>query len=424
MSKDAETDRNPLVTAAESVAEKAVEPVAKAAEAVKHAGQRFAEMQASSGLLLIGAGALALLVNNSPLSNYYEAILSAHITIQVADMGIDKSILHWVNDGLMAVFFFLVGLEVKREFVEGRLSDLTDVILPLVAAVGGMLLPALIYFTVTAGNPDVSAGWAIPTATDIAFALGVLALLGDRVPASLRILLLSLAIFDDLGAISIIAIFFSSDLSALSLLLAAGAFLILVVLNFSGVAQTGGYILIGIALWFFVLKSGVHATLAGVLLAFTIPMRDRAGRSPLRQLEDSLHPWIAYGVMPVFAFANAGVSLSGLSLDDVLDPVTIGIVAGLVVGKQVGILAACFGAVKLGWAKLPEEISWGMVYGVSVLAGVGFTMSLFIGSLAFQDSGLLQSTRIGVLSGSILSACMGYAVLRVALRGRKADKAL
>ncbi|MCB1489134.1 MAG: Na+/H+ antiporter NhaA [Bauldia sp.] len=376
--------------------------------------ERFINHEASGGIILMFAAAFALLLANSPLAWLYEQLLTTPVVVQVGALELRKPLLLWVNDGLMAVFFLLVGLEIKREILLGQLSSRQQLMLPGMAAIGGMLVPSLIYVAVTWGEPELAAGWAIPAATDIAFALGVLALLGDRVPLSLKVFLLALAIVDDLGAIAIIAIFYTSDLS-LTMLAGAGAAVIgLIVLNRLHVRRIAPYVLIGIVMWVFVLKSGVHATLAGVALAFAIPMvrPDKGGRSPLEKLEHKLEPWVAYGIMPLFAFANAGVSLAGLTLDSFLQPLPLGILLGLFLGKQLGVFAAAWLTVKTGLARLPEGAGWRHIYGVACIAGVGFTMSLFIGTLAFDGASEAVGVRLGVLAGSLLSALVGYGIIR------------
>jgi NhaA family Na+:H+ antiporter len=360
----------------------------------------------------MAAAAIALTLANSPAAEIYFGTLATHFG--------GLSVLHWINDALMAVFFLLVGLEIKRELVDGQLSTWPRRVLPGVAAAGGMFTPALIYVVVNRNAPEMLDGWAIPTATDIAFALGVLSLLGRRVPVSLKIFLTALAIIDDLGAVAIIAAFYTADVSFSWLAAAAAAVVVLLVLNRVGVTTIWPYLLIGIGLWFLVLQSGVHATLAGVALALTIPLTRSPGRpdhplSPLHRLEHIIQPWVAFGIVPLFGLANAGVPLTGITIDDLLNPVTVGIAVGLFVGKQIGVFAATWLVVKLDLADLPENASWLQVYGVSVLAGIGFTMSLFIGLLAFSDSAVLQDLiKIGVLSGSALSALVGGIVLRFA----------
>ena len=381
----------------------------------------FLRLEAAGGLLLMVAAVSAMAVANSPLSGHYFALLDLPFEIRLGAFGIAKPLLLWINDGLMAVFFFLVGMELKREVVEGHLSSLRQASLPAFAAVGGMLVPAAFYLVINRNDPAAMEGWAIPTATDIAFALGVLSLLGKRVPTALKAFLLSVAIFDDLGAIIVIALFYTAKLSLLSLAAAAVLILGLACLNRFGVRRPAAYVLIGIPLWVAVLKSGVHATLAGVVLAMFIPLRghDGAGSVPerdslLRHLEHTLHPWVAFGVLPVFAFANAGVPLYDLSIADTLNPVPLGIVTGLFFGKQIGILFLSWIAVRLGMASRPEGVGWGQLYGVALLCGIGFTMALFIASLAFDQNGtaFMGLERLGILIGSLLSGLAGYVVLR------------
>jgi len=374
---------------------------------------RFFQLEAASGLLLIAAAVLALIVNNSPLSWLYNGLLEVPVAVQIGALSIAKPLLLWINDGLMALFFLLIGLEVKRELVEGHLSKPSQVVLPGAAALGGMLVPALIYWFLNRDNPAAIAGWAIPTATDIAFALGVLALLGKRVPVSLKLFLMTLAIIDDLGAIIIIALFYSGALSTISLMLAAACIAALVAMNRFGVVKLGPYLVVGLILWVCVLKSGVHATLAGVTLALCIPLRTRnAESSPLLSLEHALHPWVAYGILPLFAFANAGVSLAGVTLESFTHAVPLGIAAGLLLGKAIGVFGLTWMAVKLGLAALPAGANWGQILGVAILCGIGFTMSLFVGSLAFVPgvSEYVGMDRMGILTGSFLAAIIGYAI--------------
>jgi len=389
--------------------------------------REFLKLESSSGILLVAAGVLAMLAANSPLSWLYDSLLEIPVEVRVGALAIDKPLLLWINDGLMAIFFLLVGLEVKREILAGELSDSSKIALPAFAAVGGMAVPALAYAWLNWGDPIGMRGWAIPAATDIAFALGVLSLFGERVPVGLKIFLMTLAILDDLGAIVIIALFYTSDLSLTSLVLAAVALSVLVVLNLRCVTSIAAYVIVGIFLWIFVLKSGVHATLAGVALALAVPMRHskREDRSPLSELEHSLHPWVAYGILPLFAFANAGVALGGLGLADLLEPVPLGIALGLFAGKQLGVFLFSALAVSLGLAALPGRVTWLQVYGASLLCGVGFTMSLFIGSLAFEQGGPdhVVSDRLGILMGSLASAVAGYLVLRLALPERARNPA-
>lgn len=380
---------------------------------------RFFQLEAASGLLLIAAAILALIINNSPLSWLYTGLLDTPVVAQIGALKIAKPLLLWINDGLMAMFFLLIGLEVKREVLDGQLSKPSQIVLPGAAAIGGMLVPALIYWFLNRDNPAALSGWAIPTATDIAFALGVLALLGKRVPVSLKLFLMTLAIIDDLGAIVIIAIFYSGELSTLSLGLAAACIASLVAMNRLGVVKLGPYMIIGLILWVCVLKSGVHATLAGVTLAFCIPLRTKnAEPSPLLTLEHALHPWVAYGILPLFAFANAGLSLSGVTVESFTHDVPMGIAVGLLLGKTVGVFGLTWLAVKVGIAALPQGANWGQIMGVAILCGIGFTMSLFVGSLAFEPgvSDYAGMDRMGILTGSILAALIGYAVTAAASR--------
>ena len=384
---------------------------------------RFFAMEAASGLLLIAAAILALIINNSPLSWLYNGLLETPVVAQIGALKIAKPLLLWINDGLMALFFLLIGLEVKREVLEGQLSKPSQIVLPGLAAIGGMLVPALIYWFLNRDNPAALNGWAIPTATDIAFALGVLALLGKRVPTSLKLFLMTLAIIDDLGAIVIIAIFYSGALSTLSLMLAAACIAALVAMNRMGVVKLGPYMIIGLILWVCVLKSGVHATLAGVTLAFCIPLRTRnAEPSPAQALEHALHPWVAFGILPLFAFANAGLSLSGVTLESFTHHVPMGIAIGLLLGKTIGVFGLSWLAIKTGLTALPAGANWGQVLGVAILCGIGFTMSLFVGSLAFVpgSSEYAGMDRMGILTGSLLAALIGYAVTAAASRKNNA----
>jgi NhaA family Na+:H+ antiporter len=387
--------------------------------------QDFLRLESAGGLLLMGAALLAILANNSPLALLYDAFLETPVAIRVGALEIAKPLLLWINDGLMAIFFFLVGLEIKREALEGELASLEKAALPVVAAIGGMAAPALIYAAINAGDPVAMRGWAIPAATDIAFALGILALFGPRVPAALKIFLLALAIIDDLGAIVIIALFYAGDLSPPALALAGVGVAALVALNLRGVKAITPYALVGAFLWVCVLKSGVHATLAGVVAALAVPIRPGKGsdQSPLHALEHGLHPWVAYLILPLFAFANAGVSFSGLALADLAAPVPLGVALGLALGKPAGVIGAALLAVALGLARRPEGVGWAQLAGAGCLAGVGFTMSLFIGALAVDAPEALRSVRLGVLSGSLASALAGAAILAVALPRRAATPA-
>jgi NhaA family Na+:H+ antiporter len=379
----------------------------------------FIKLESASGITLIGAAIVAMILANSPLSMYYALLIEMPVEIRTGPLQIAKPLLLWVNDGLMAIFFFLVGLELKREFLEGELSDRQKVIFPAIGALGGMLVPALIYLFINRHNPIAVQGWAIPAATDIAFALGVLSLLSTRVPTALKVFLISLAIFDDVGAIIIIAVFYSDNLSLAALLIATSSLVILYVINRRNITETAPYVLIGTIMWIAVLKSGVHATLAGVLLALFIPMRDMndPAKSPLMDLEHNLHTAVAFVILPLFAFVNAGIPLLDVGMNYLLHPVPLGIAAGLFFGKQLGVFGFCWLAVRLRITKLPEGINWGNLYGVSLLCGVGFTMSLFIGTLAFENTGqnLLFDERLGIIIGSLLSACAGFVVLHKVL---------
>jgi NhaA family Na+:H+ antiporter len=380
--------------------------------------REFLKLESAGSVLLLIAAVLAMLIANSPLSPFYDSLLQIPLEVRAGSFEIAKPLLLWVNDGLMAIFFLLVGLELKREVLEGELSKPAQIVLPAIGALGGMSIPALIYVFFNRNDPIALNGWAIPAATDIAFALGVLASLGNRVPTSLKVFLLTLAIFDDLGAIIIIAVFYTSDLSLLSLLIAAAFVLALFALNRKGVRSIAAYVLIGIALWVAVLKSGVHATLAGVLLALFIPHKSKTDEpSLLKRLEHDLHPAVAFGILPIFAFANAGVPLAGLTMDSFLQPISLGIVLGLFIGNQIGIFGFTWLAIKFGLAQLPTSVRWIHMYGVSFVCGIGFTMSLFISSLAFEHSGTDYGAivRLGILTGSILSALFGYIILRLSL---------
>lgn len=379
--------------------------------------REFLKKESAAGILLMISGLLAVVIANSPLEHYYQLFLSTIAEIRLGSFGLAKPVLLWINDGLMAVFFFLVGLELKRELVEGELSDLKRVALPLVGAIGGMAVPAAIYVVINRGDSVALEGWAIPAATDIAFALGILALLGSRVPLSLKVFLTSLAIFDDIGAIAIIALLYTDNVSLTALAVSAAAFVTAVYLNRRGVIIKSPYLLLGVIMWVALIKSGVHATLAGVLLALTIPLRgDESRESPLRELEHDLHHVVAFFVLPVFAFANAGISLTGITGEQLLHGVPVGIAAGLFIGKQVGIFGLCWLAIRLGIATLPGDLNYRQLYGAAVLCGVGFTMSLFIGGLAFEATGveMIFDERLGIVAGSLVSAILGYAVLRSA----------
>ncbi len=382
---------------------------------------KFLKLESAGGIVLMVTAALAMIVANSPANLYYNLLLDTPVSLQIGGLEIAKPLLLWINDGLMAIFFFLVGLELKRELVEGELSDPKNIVLPVIGAVGGMLFPALIYLYFNHDDPVSAAGWAIPAATDIAFALGILSLLGSRVPISLKIFLTSLAIFDDIGAIVIIAIFYTSNVSLIALMIALACLPLLYIFNKRGVDSRSPYLFVGAIMWVCMLKSGVHATLAGVLLAAFIPMygknSDQNGHSLLKEWEHDLHSVVAFLVLPVFAFANAGIDLRGVPLEVMLHDVPVGVALGLIVGKQVGIFVLCGFAIKLGITSLPKGMSWGGLYGVSALCGVGFTMSLFIGSLAFEETGvnLLFDERLGIIVGSLISGAIGYLVLNFSL---------
>ena len=372
----------------------------------------FLALESAGGILLAGAALAAMLLANSPLDTLYTGFLDTPVEVRIGNFEIAKPFLLWINDGLMAVFFFLVGLELKREVLEGELSNVSQVMLPALAAVGGMAAPAAIYAWFNWGDPLTLHGWAIPAATDIAFALGVLSLLGNRVPVALKVFLMTLAILDDVGAIVIIALFYTDNLAPVSLGIAGAALAGLLALNRSKVQSATPYLLVGLVLWASVLKSGVHATLAGVVLAFFIP------RKAASRLEHDLHPPVAYAILPLFAFANAGVSLAGVSLASFLLPLPLGIAAGLVAGKTLGVFGVSFLAIRLGLAQMPAGANWGSLLGLSLLCGIGFTMSLFIAGLAFEGLGpeYANLTRLGILAGSLIAALGGYALLRASLR--------
>ena len=389
---------------------------------------QFLKMESAGGIILMLAAVLAIICANSPLEPYYQLILDTPVEVRIGALGVDKPLILWINDGLMALFFFLVGLELKRELIEGELSEPKKIILPAVGAVGGMAVPAAIYLLVIdANNQNAISGWAIPAATDIAFALGILALLGSKVPSSLRIFLTSLAIFDDIGAIIIIAIFYTDKISMISLFVVAACLPILFYLNYRQVESKSIYMFIGVVMWVAMLKSGVHATLAGVLLAFFVPMRSKydPNVSPLKILEHDLHTTVAFVVLPVFAFTNAGITLLGISLSQAFHSVPIGIALGLFVGKQIGVFGLCWLFIKLKLAEMPRNMDWGSLYGAAILCGVGFTMSLFIGSLAFEESGLNTTfdERLGIITGSLASGICGFFYLRWHLN-RKDKKAV
>ncbi len=380
--------------------------------------RNFLRLEASSAILLIIAAALAMLLVNSPVHAWYDALLGVPVAVQFGELSIHKPLLLWINDGLMALFFFLVGLEIKREVLEGELSKPAQLVLPGVAALGGMVVPALIYTAVTWGDPTAVRGWAIPCATDIAFALGVLSVLGRRVPVALKLFLLTLAIADDLGAIVLIALFYTQDLSVASTITASVILGVMLVLKLFKVTKTTAYLILGIALWTAVLKSGVHATIAGVLTALFIPMKTARPEdpSPLKGLEHDLHHTVAFGVLPLFAFANAGVPLAGLSLEALMQPVPLGIFLGLALGKPLGVISFSWVLIRLGLAEIPGRVNWGAFLGVGLLCGIGFTMSLFIGSLAFEEGGPhAMQDRLGILSGSAVSAVLGLVILSLTL---------
>jgi NhaA family Na+:H+ antiporter len=377
----------------------------------------FLRMESASGVLLLFAAIAAMSIANSPLANLYSGLLDTTLAVQLGGLVINKPLLLWVNDGLMAVFFFLIGLEVKREFLEGELSSPSQVVLPGLGALGGMLVPAAVYAWLNRADPIALDGWAIPVATDIAFALALLSVFGRRVPTSLKVFLLSLAIFDDLAAIVIIALFYSADLSLAALLVAMAALALGVVMNRVGIKRTSPYLLLAVVMWVAVLKSGVHATLAGVLMAFCIPMSGDSERSPLRELEADLHGPVAFAILPAFAFANAGISLSGMSLGELAQPVTLGIVLGLALGKPAGVLLFVGLAVAARLARLPGDVRWMQLLGVACACGIGFTMSLFIAGLAFEHGSgqYFSGDRLGIVVGSVLSAVLAFAVLQLSL---------
>lgn len=372
---------------------------------------RFFKHEAAGGILLMAAAALALIIANSGWAGGYEALLETKLSILIGDQGLSKALILWINDGLMAIFFFLIGLELKAEMKEGKLKNPADVMLPGLAAVGGMIAPALVFLAFNFTDAVTRGGWAIPAATDIAFAVGVLALLGKRVPPALKIFLLTLAILDDLGAIIIIALFYTSELHLNYLIMALVPLAAMMWLNWRGTHRIAPFVLLGAILWVLVLKSGVHATIAGVVTAFFVPLRDRFGKSPLHSVEHGLQPYVMFLIVPIFAFANAGVVLTGLSFADLFAPLPLGIAAGLFIGKQIGVFGATWLTVNSGLARLPDGVTWQHIYGLACLAGIGFTMSLFIGGLSFADPALMNAVRLGVLSGSALSAVLGYAIL-------------
>jgi NhaA family Na+:H+ antiporter len=385
---------------------------------------RFLKLESSGGIVLMIAAVMALVMANTPLEKYYALLIDTPVEIRIGALEIAKPLLLWINDGLMAVFFFLIGLELKRELIEGELSNIRNIILPGVGAIGGMLVPALIYSYFNAGNVTAMKGWAIPAATDIAFALGILSLLGSRVPTSIKIFLTSLAIFDDIGAIIIIALFYTENISIAALVVVACCILILTLLNRRGIESKSVYVMIGVVMWVAMLKSGVHATLAGVIIAMFIPMKSKTkvDYSPLKSMEHDLHFSVAYVILPAFAFANAGIPIVGLGVEEIFHSVPLGIALGLFFGKQLGIFGLCWIAIKAKATSLPKGMSWGSLYGAAALCGVGFTMSLFIGSLAFEETGvnLLIDERLGIIIGSLASGMIGYLVLRRSLRSNPA----
>ena len=381
----------------------------------------FFKLEAASGLVLLISAVIALIISNSNFSQLYFETLQSYLLIGINNIGLKMSLQHWINDALMAVFFFFVTLEIKREFIQGELSSPKQALLPIIAAIGGMLVPALIYIYINFGNGDTINGWAIPSATDIAFSLGVLSLLGSRVPISLKVFLTALAIIDDLGAIIIIAFFYAGDLSIQYLSLLLLTFIALLILNKSGIKKFLPYLILGLILWFFTYQSGVHATISGVLLATVIPHRKKNEEySLLTKIEHNISSYVAFGIMPLFALANAGVSLDGINLESFLSPVPLGIVLGLFAGKQIGVFLFSIISIKLKIAQMPNNANWMSFYGVGILAGIGFTMSLFIGNLAFvKNIEYIDGVKIGVLTGSLLSALIGYSLLLLTAKNRK-----
>ena len=386
----------------------------------------FFKLEAASGLLLLISAIIALIISNSSYSEFYFHILHEYVFIGINNFGLKLSVLHWINDALMAIFFFFVTLEIKREFIQGELSTRKQAVLPIIAAIGGMLVPALIYIFINFNNSETLNGWAIPSATDIAFSIGILSLLGSRVPISLKIFLTALAIIDDLGAIVIIAFFYSGDLSLKYLELVLITFVLLLVLNKGNIKKTFPYLILGLFLWFFTHESGVHATISGVLLACCIPHRKKEHDfSLLIKIEHAISPYVAFFIMPLFAFANAGVSLEGLTLSSLLSPVPLGILLGLFIGKQIGVFIFSYGAIKFGLAQMPNNSNWLNFYGVGILTGIGFTMSLFVGNLAFVENiQYMDGVKIGVLSGSLLSTIVGYILLLATSKNKIINKKL
>lgn len=383
--------------------------------------QKLIKSEKFPSILLCLAAALGMAFSNIPgLQGIYDLFKNIPVVFRAGSFIIDKPLLLWINDGLMAIFFLLIGLEIKRELIEGHLSSKDRAMLPLIAAIGGMIVPALIYAYINAGNAETMRGWAIPSATDIAFALGVIMALGKKIPTALKVMLVAIAVIDDLGAVIIIALFYTAEISTISLSLALTGLALAVVMNMRGVMRIGPYVILGLFIWAAVLKSGVHATLAGVALGLIIPLKTKndTGEAPLKIIEHALHPWVAFLIMPVFSFANSGVSLQGIGLDTFADPLTLGIILGLFVGKQLGVMGFTFAGCKAGLCRLPEGVTWRQFYGMALLTGIGFTMSLFIGTLALPDPERLTSVRIGVITGSILSAIAGIAVLKLTIRKR------
>ena len=377
--------------------------------------QRFLKLESAGGILLLFSAAVAMLLANSPLSSQYNDFLNLPVSLQIGSFSINKTLIHWINDGFMAVFFVLVGMEVKKELFEGALSSYQQAIFPAIAAVGGMIVPALVYWFITKQDPSLANGWAIPMATDIAFALGIMALLSKQVPLPLKIFLLALAIIDDLGAIVVIALFFSHELSVQALIFSGFSILILVLLNRFRVSALCAYMVVGAILWASVLKSGVHATLAGVIIGFCIPLKGKKGERPLHDFEHILAPWSSFVILPLFAFANAGVSFDGIDVSMISSPLLLAIACGLIIGKPVGVFGFSYISVMLGLAKLPDGINFKQIFAVAVLCGIGFTMSMFLASLAFDaDAGESVNTlsRLGILLGSTVSATLGYLFLK------------
>jgi len=380
--------------------------------------RRFIDSEAAGGVLLLVAALAAILIDNSPIAGFYDRLLNTNFSVEAGTFALNKPILLWINDGLMAIFFLLVGLEIKREFLAGELRSRDQALLPGLAALGGIAVPAIIFAAINWNHPELLKGWAIPAATDIAFALSILALLGNRVPLALKIFLMTLAILDDLGAIVVIALFYTEALSPTYLAFAALSLVALYGLNKAGVRRISPYFLIGIALWIFILKSGVHATLAGVLLALFVPMKRDEKNSPVEKLEHGLHPYVVYFIMPLFAFANGGVSFTGFTPAALLQPLPLGIILGLVVGKQIGITGMTWLALRFNLVKLPEQVTMTHIYGVSCLAGIGFTMSLFIGMLAYETPAYSADVRFGVISASLVAGFLGYWILRLTGKGK------